>query len=35
MEEFAEWTFEGSLKEISVGAAGTRTRYPTGMYVGT
>ena len=29
MEEFVEWTFEGGLNS---GAAGNRTRYPSGMY---
>ncbi len=36
MEAFAEWTFEGGLKDfVSVGAVGNRTRYQSGMYDGT
>lgn len=35
MEELAEWTFEGSLKVYTVGAAGIRARYPVGMYYST
>lgn len=36
MDAFAEWTFEGGLKDgSSVGAAGNRTRYQSGMYDST
>ncbi len=35
MKELAEWTFEGSLKVYTVGAAGIRARYPVGMYYST
>lgn len=35
MERFAEWTFEGDLKDVAVGVTGNRTRYPSGMYVST